>query len=190
VSENGDNDQDRLSRLLREEGPVQAPPDLAPKVMRHVRAEPRRAPRRRLPSFVAPAAAALVLIAGVYGLSRLGTAGQSSAGSGAAGGVSAAAPNVQAPATSHANGGDKLAHAPSTIVRGVPQDALRHQALSASLRFCPANRTYNLWVPVATFDTVTQQLFEAAKTASATGTPGFDVRVAGRAVARPTLTCR
>ena len=71
--------QDDIARRLREEGMAQAPPDLAPEVMRQVAREPRR--RRSWPRWrpvAAWATAAAAIAAGGFALSQLGGAGSSS----------------------------------------------------------------------------------------------------------------
>jgi hypothetical protein len=92
------NTHEEVARLLREQGPVDAPPDLADAVMAEVRRSPRRAERRqamvRRAGSWAAAAAALVTVG--FGISRMdlggsGTgsfAGSSAAGGGQEGGLS------------------------------------------------------------------------------------------------------
>ncbi|HEX5261038.1 MAG TPA: hypothetical protein VFW18_06130 [Gaiellales bacterium] len=71
---------DEIARRLREEGMAQAPPDLAPEVMRQVAREPR--PRRRSwPRWrpvAAWATAAAAIAAGGFAISQLGGGGSSS----------------------------------------------------------------------------------------------------------------
>jgi hypothetical protein len=86
---------DDIARRLREEGMAEAPPDLAPEVMRQVATEPRK--RRAWPRLRPVAAwttAAAAIAAGGFALSQLGGSGSSSASSSA---NSAAAP-TRAPA--------------------------------------------------------------------------------------------
>jgi hypothetical protein len=188
VSENGNPEQDRLARLLRDEGPAQAPGDLAADVMRQVRAEPRRRPRRWLPSLALPAAAAVALVAGVIGVSRidLGTGSSSSAASSAArgaangGGTTSSAPET-APSVNGTHGAITLQH--------VPSKALAQQAGTALVP-CPANSIYALRVPVEAFAAVSDKLSALARSASPSG-HRVEVRVTGDASAKyPTLTCR
>lgn len=70
---------DEIARRLRDEGRAQAPPDLAPEVMRQVAREPRK--RRSWPRWrpvAAWATAAAAIAAGGFALSQLGGAGSSS----------------------------------------------------------------------------------------------------------------
>ena len=82
---------EHIARLLREQGPVEAPPDLAPEVMRQVRAEPRerRVPRIRWRPAVGIAAAAACLLALGVGIAHLGSGGATSSSSGGGGGGNA-----------------------------------------------------------------------------------------------------
>jgi|SRR5690348_3366802 len=76
------HDHDELRRRLADEGQATAPPDLAPEVMRRVRAEPRRREHRILRP-VATLLAAAVLVAALFaGVSRLGGSGSMSSGGG------------------------------------------------------------------------------------------------------------
>jgi len=194
VSENGNPEQDRLARLLRDEGPAQAPGDLAADVMRQVRAEPRRQPRRWLPSLALPAAAAVALVAGVIGVSRidLGTGSSSSAGSAAAGaaanGGGKTSLGSSAPETSPGGGQTRRPFGPITL-QHVPSKALAQQAGSALVP-CPANSIYALRVPLEAFPAVSDKLSALARSASPSG-HRVDVRVTGDASAKhTTLTCR
>ncbi|HEU0195316.1 MAG TPA: hypothetical protein VFQ71_14015 [Gaiellales bacterium] len=77
---------DELARRLREEGTAQAPPDLAPEVMRQVAREPRNR-RRSWPSWrpvAVWATAGAAIAAGGFAISQLGTGGSSSSASSAA----------------------------------------------------------------------------------------------------------
>jgi hypothetical protein len=77
---------DDVARRLREEGMAEAPPDLAPEVMRRVAREPRK--RRltwpRLRPVAAWTTAAAAIAAGGFALSQLGGAGSSSSASSSA----------------------------------------------------------------------------------------------------------
>jgi hypothetical protein len=77
---------DEISRRLRDEGMAQAPPDLAPEVMRQVAREPRkrRRPWPRVRPIAAWATAAAAIAAGGFALSQLGGAGSSSSASSSA----------------------------------------------------------------------------------------------------------
>ena len=84
---------DEIARRLRDEGMAQAPPDLAPEVMRQVAREPRkrRLAWRRVRPIAAWATAAAAIAVGGFALSQLGGAGSSSseASSSAASGAAA-----------------------------------------------------------------------------------------------------
>ena len=85
---------EHIARLLREQGPAEAPPGLAPEVMRQVRAEPRerRMPRVRWRPAAGIAAAAACLLALGVGLAHVGNGASSGSGAGTAGGAEALAP--------------------------------------------------------------------------------------------------
>src|SRR5690348_15262054 len=101
MTDNG-HDHDELRRRLADEGQATAPPDLAPEVMRRVRAEPHRREHRVLRP-VATLLAAAVLVAALFaGVSRLGGSGSMSSGGGEAA-ASQAPPSGQA-ATPNATG--------------------------------------------------------------------------------------
>jgi hypothetical protein len=102
MSDQHPNGED-IARMLREQGPVQAPPELADDVMRQVRAETRPTPARRfrlprlrpvlIPALGLAAAAALVV-----GIAHLGHTGSSSS-AGLAGGAESRAVPQHSPAT-------------------------------------------------------------------------------------------
>jgi hypothetical protein len=77
-----------IARLLRERGPVEAPPDLARAVMDEVRRAPRRTPRHREVARRATgwAAAAAALVALGFGISRIDVGGGSFSSGSSAGG--------------------------------------------------------------------------------------------------------
>ena len=77
---------DEIGRRLRDEGMAQAPPDLAPEVMRQVAGEPRKRRRTwpRARPIAAWATAAAAIAAGGFALSQLGGAGSSSSASSSA----------------------------------------------------------------------------------------------------------
>lgn len=87
-----DADQERIARLLREQGQTHAPPDLAGDVMAQVRREPQAADGRAGRSWrpvAAVAAIAAALLAVGFGIATLGNNAGSSSSAGA--GTSAAA---------------------------------------------------------------------------------------------------
>jgi hypothetical protein len=101
MSDQHPNGED-IARMLREQGPAKAPPDLADEVLRQVRAEapPKPARRFRIPrprAVLVPALGLAGAAALVFGIAHLGSmsgssssAGASSAESGAGGGTAAA----------------------------------------------------------------------------------------------------
>ena len=84
MTDNGHTDHEQLARRLHEQGQAQAPPDLAGDVMRRVRAEPRRPQRAWLRPVALCATVAVLLLAGIAGLTRIGGSGQSSSAGSAA----------------------------------------------------------------------------------------------------------
>jgi len=84
----GDERHDEVTRLLREQGPVQAPPDLRGEVMRRVVSEPRNDRQVRRPLLVL-LAASLVTIAIVAGISRIDGGGVGSGADAGAEGLAA-----------------------------------------------------------------------------------------------------
>src|SRR5215467_14258234 len=80
MTDNG-HDHDELRRRLADEGTASAPPDLADEVMRRVRAEPRRREHRVLRPVATLLAAAVLVVAALAGISRLGNGSAGSASS-------------------------------------------------------------------------------------------------------------
>jgi hypothetical protein len=181
VSENGGNDQDRLTRLLREHGPAQAPPGMADDVMRQVRAEPRPASPSRWRPVALLAAAAIVVVAGVLGISRIGG---SSSSSGLAGGERSSAPNalpVPGGVSTSAGAGKTPKAAP--LYRSVSRTALG-TAFGVNVPACGAHPTYTLHVPAPQLDQAARRLDTLAQTQN-----GVTVHVEGDATAGRHLTC-
>ncbi len=108
---------DEIARRLRDEGMAQAPPDLAPEVMRQVAREPRkrRLAWRRVRPIAAWATAAAAIAAGGFALSQLGGAGSSSSE------ASSSAASGAAPA----RGGVLPSFAPSRVYTVASRDATR-----------------------------------------------------------------
>ena len=182
MSENGGNDQDRLTRLLREQGPAQAPPDMAGDVMRRVRAEPRPAPHSRWRPAALLAAAAIVVIAGVVGISRIGGSGSSS---GLAGGALATpSPTASAPNATKSSGVTGTGEgSPGHASRRVSPTALR-TAFGVNVPACTGTPTYTLHVPAPQLDRAARRLQALALKQN-----GITVHVAGDATAGRHLTC-
>jgi hypothetical protein len=76
-----DERHDEVTRLLREQGPAQAPPDLRDEVMRRVHDEPRGKTTKARRPLLTLLAAALITVALVGGISRIDGGGSGSAGS-------------------------------------------------------------------------------------------------------------
>jgi hypothetical protein len=150
MTDNG-HDHDELRRRLADEGQATAPPDLAPEVMRRVRAEPHRREHRILRPVATLLAAAVLVVAVFAGVSRLGggATGSSAGGEGAAG-VS------QAPkASGHIAG-------PMTngkVIRNVKTTALDSIFGQAKVPACPR---FTASVPAPQLRRVEQQLTGAA----------------------------
>jgi hypothetical protein len=103
MSDQHPNGED-IARMLREQGPVQAPPDLADDVMRQVRAEaqPKPARRFRLPRLrpvLIPALGLAAAAALVVGITHLGSLSSSSSSAGLAGGAESRAVPQRSAAT-------------------------------------------------------------------------------------------
>ncbi|HET7378726.1 MAG TPA: hypothetical protein VFJ24_01670 [Gaiellales bacterium] len=184
MSENGGSDHDRLTRLLREQGPAKAPPGMAGDVMRRVRAEPRpSAPSRWRPVGVL-VAAAVVAIAAVLGISRLGNGSSSSASLSAA----PSAEKSSSPGSAGANGGVSSApgtlHAGKTVFRGIRADALTNAFALPGLPSCGSLDTYTLHVRASAVDATRRQLLRFAPE-----TNGVTVHLRGDAHARPHVSC-
>ena len=147
MTDNGHTDHEQLTRRLHEQGQAQAPADLAGDVMRRVRAEPRQPQRSWLRPVALCAAVAVLLVAAIAGLTRIGGSGQSSSAGSAA----------ETHAAGSAGGlgeslGQKAAPDATTQERrvaGVPTDKL---ATLSPLPFCPAHaHAYALRVPAGRY---------------------------------------
>jgi hypothetical protein len=130
MSEIEPNKHEEIARRLREDGPVQAPSDLAGEVMKRVRSEPRRSTSAVRRPLVTLLAAALVTVALVAGIAKLGGGSASTAGSVGAGGAS----------EGHAPGKLDSGSAPEVVqsatVSGVPRAVLldlRDQGVTLSV---------------------------------------------------------
>jgi hypothetical protein len=190
MTDNGHTDHEQLSRRLHEQGQAQAPPGLAGDVMRQVRAEPRRHERTWLRPVALCATVAVLLLAGIAGLTRISGSSQSSSAGSAPethSGVSSAAPD-KSPSGGQASG-DGSVLAPSAVgnVRAVPADKL---ATLSPLPFCAAHaHTYALRVPAGRYAAVSRQL-QAWAAAKPAGAPAYDVQIRRAAAsAQLALTC-
>jgi hypothetical protein len=183
MTDNGHTDHEQLTRRLHEQGQAQAPADLAGDVMRRVRAEPRQRQRTWLRPVALCATIAVLLVAGIAGLTRIGGAGQSSsAGSaaethaaGSAGGLGQSLGQKAAPD----------AFTEERRVAGVPTDKL---ATLSPLPFCPAH-AYALRVPAGRYADVSRQLQAWAAAGPAGATTNNVLVHRAPASARLALTC-
>jgi hypothetical protein len=157
-----------------------------------VRAEPRQPQRTWLRPVALCATVAVLLLAGIAGLTRIGGTGQSSSAGSAAethAGAIGAVPETGQGSQLSDGGGKKAPNAITRVIRvaGVPTDKL---ATLSPLPFCPAQaHTYALRVPFGRYATVSRQLqvWAAAKPA---GAPAYDVQIRRAAAsARLALTC-
>ncbi|HEX2586982.1 MAG TPA: hypothetical protein VHL51_01855 [Gaiellales bacterium] len=178
---------DELRRRLADEGRASAPHDLAPEVMRRVRAEPRRHERRFLrPALTLVAAAALVLAA-VLGISRLGN-GSASSGSASfgGGGVSQAPRTASSPEKDTANGTGLQ----PLVVHHVAVKNLGPIFDQASLPACPPGNRFSAYVPAPQLRQVADRLRSAAAgTAAGADTRDVELHRAPKGQARIRITC-
>jgi hypothetical protein len=185
MTDNGHTDHDQLTRRLHEQGQAQAPADLAGDVMRRVRAEPRQRQRSWLRPVALCATVAVLLVAGIAGLTRIGGAGQSSsAGSAAethaAGSAGGLGQSLGQKATPDATTQERR-------VAGVPTDKL---ATLSPLPFCPAHaHAYALRVPAGRYADVSRQLQAWAAAGPAGATTNNVLVHRAPASARLALTC-
>jgi hypothetical protein len=186
MTDNGHTDHEQLARRLHEQGPAQAPADLAGDVMREVRAEP----RQQQPTWLRPvalcAAVVVLLAASIAGLARIGGSGQSSSASSAGetrAGVGGGGAESYGDSTPQALKGVGT----QRDVAGVPTDKL---ATLSPLPFCAAQaHTYALRVPAGRYNAVSHKL-QAWAAAKPAGAPTFDVQIRrAPASARLALTC-
>ncbi|MDX6520624.1 MAG: hypothetical protein QOF08_1229 [Gaiellales bacterium] len=166
MSELEPGQHDEIARRLRDEGPAQAPPDIAAEVMRRVRSEPRPARRVRGP-LTNLLAAAVILAALVVGIAKLGGTGSGSASGGGSVAETTSSGGVAAAPVKHAYAGQSL------VIAGVPVTALHGAgAIDAlgpvydSAKGCPngllaQRRGVTLFVPAGSFSAVQQQLQSA-----------------------------
>jgi hypothetical protein len=169
--------RDEIPRRLREEGMAQAPPDLAPEVMRQVAREPRKRrrswPRRRPVAAWATAAAAIA--AGGFALSQLGGAGSSSSEASSSAAATRAAVGQAAPPSA--------ALAPDRVFTVASQDAARilQDAGVSPAHFsyvAPHHRRIIAAIPAFKIQSVAKQL------AAAERNPGRGPKVRVRLVPR------
>jgi hypothetical protein len=183
MTDNGHTDHEQLTRRLHEQGQAQAPADLAGDVMRRVRAEPRHPQHTWLRPVALCATVAVLLVAGIAGLTRIGGAGQSSSAGSAA----------ETHAAGSAGGlgqslGQKAAPDATTEERrvaGVPTDKL---ATLSPLPFCPAH-AYALRVPAGRYADVSRQLQAWAAAGPAGATTNNVLVHRAPTSARLALTC-
>ncbi len=200
MSEIDPDEHDEIARRLREDGPVKAPSDLAGEVMKRVRAEPRRSTSAVRRPLVTLLAAALVTVALVAGIARLGGGSASTAGNVSAGGGAEKTPHTAS------NGAQPGIVASKTVTR-VPRRALLQLVVNGRSVSdtalgnlpCPAKGSafeamhpYTLDVPFAAWESVQAQLDSARKAAVPATAPLVSVRLRrlARGVTTPgALTC-
>ncbi|MDX6547350.1 MAG: hypothetical protein QOG33_900 [Gaiellales bacterium] len=196
MSDHDPGQHDEIARRLRDEGPAQAPPEIAGEVMRRVRSEPRRsssAVRRPLTTLLA---AAVIIAALLVGAAKLGGSGSGSA----SGGGSAA----------ETNSGGAVQHAPavkqpdvsgSLVIPDVPLSAL-HGAGSITkldvndrqamcLKGALRRPSVTLFVPYSAW-TATQQQLQSARELLPYAAPRVRVRLrrlAASAAPGYSITC-
>jgi hypothetical protein len=183
-----DDDQryDELRRRLADEGRASAPHDLAPEVMRRVRAEPRRQERRFLRPALTLVAAAALVVAAMLGISRLGNGGSSSGSFGGGGGVSQAPETAASPGKDMANGSAQG----KTLVRHVEAQSLGPIFAPAKVPACPPGGRLAASVPAPQFRQVTDRLRSAAAGAAAgADTRDVELHRAPKGQARIRITC-
>jgi hypothetical protein len=178
MTDNG-HDHDELRRRLADEGQATAPPDLAPEVMRRVRAEPHRREHRVLRP-VATLLAAAVLVAAVFaGVSRLGGSGSMSSGGGGEAAASQAAPKASGQAVAPDAHGKVIRHVGTTQL-----DAIFGQAR------VPACPRLTASVPGPLLHRVEQQLSGAASdTAVGADTRDVELHRAPKGQTQIRITC-
>ena len=179
MTDNG-HDHDELIRRLADEGRASAPPDLAPEVMRRVRAEPRHRERRILRPVATLLAAAVLVVAALAGISRLGNGSAGSASSAAGGGAEQGV--TKSPQT------DSLAPTASgKVIRHVGATALGPIFGKASV---PACARLTATVPGPELHRVEQQLRgAAADTVAGAATRDVELHRAPKGQVRITITC-
>jgi hypothetical protein len=192
MTDNGHTDHEQLSRRLHEQGQAQAPAGLAGDVMRQVRAESRRPERTWLRPVALCATVAVLLLAGIAGLTRIGGGSSQSSFAGSAAethsAASSAAPDESPSGGGQASGlGDALPPSALRNVTAVPADKL---ATLSPLPFCAAQaHTYALRVPAGRYAALSRQL-QAWAAAKPAGAPAYDVQIRrAPASARLALTC-
>ena len=181
MTDNG-HDHEELRRRLADEGQATAPPDIAPEVMRRVRAEPRRREHRVLRPVATLLAAAVLVVAVFAGVSRLGGSGSmSSGGAGAAAGVS------QAPKTSGPTGTAAAPDSHGRVIRHVGTTQLYSIFGRARVPACPR---LTATVPGPLLHRVEQQLSGAASdTVVGAGTRDVELHRAPKGQTQIRITC-
>jgi hypothetical protein len=161
MSEFDPHQHEEIARRLREDGPAQAPADLAGEVMKQVRSEPRRSTSSVRRPLVTLLAASLIVVALVAGLAKLGSGSSSSAGGSSGGGaeVTRAAGGASVVETKDVHLVPKAALSKlSAYAPGTNFDALR-----AACPAPPSNgrQSFSLAVPYNDWSSVQAQLDEA-----------------------------
>lgn len=185
MTDNDHTNHEQLARRLHEQGQAQAPADLTGDVMRQVRAEPRQQQRAWLRPVALSATVAVLLVAGIAGLARIGGSGQSSSAGSVA--ETHAAGSAAGPGKSLGQKATPDAIAQERRVAGVPTDKL---ATLSPLPFCPEHaHTYALHVPAGRYADVSRQLQAWAAAGPAGATTNNVLVHRAPASARLALTC-
>jgi len=185
MTDNGHTDHEQLARRLHEQGQAQAPPGLAGDVMRQVRAEPRQPQRTWLRPVALCATVAVLVLAGIAGLTRVGGGSGQSSLAGSAAETRSAGSATGLPQKNQLASPDAVS--PERRVAGVPADKL---ATLSPLPFCAAQaQGYALRVPAGRYAAVSRQL-QAWAAARPTGAAAYDVQIRRAAAsAQLALTC-
>ncbi|HET6850061.1 MAG TPA: hypothetical protein VFH74_14465 [Gaiellales bacterium] len=183
-----DRRHEELRRRLADEGRAAAPPDLAPEVMRRVRAEPRGRERRYLRPAATLIAAAAVAGAAALGISHLGN-GSSSSGamSGLAGGASQSAQPKATQTQDNVAGGGSTG---SLLVRHVDSQRLSRIFAPAAVPPCASGARLTATVPAPQLRQVANRLRHAAAgTAAGADTRDVELHRAPKGQTRIRITC-
>jgi hypothetical protein len=185
-----DRDHGDLRRRLADDGPAPAPPDIAPAVMRRVRAEPRRREHRVLRPVATLLAAAVLVLAALVGISHLGGGESSSSSSG--GGAGEGALSAVAPSAGTTN--QSATKVPGTaaggiVVQHVGADTLKTLFGSSALPACPPGDRIRASVPLAEFHRLERRLRGAVADAAGGGTRDVELHRAPRGQTQIRLTC-
>jgi hypothetical protein len=169
---NEEERHDEVTRLLREQGPVPAPPELREHVMRRVHDEARARPSRTGRPLLVLLAASLVTLALVGGISRLGGGASSSfSGGGSSPGAAEYSPQATSAAGADSRDAPQLLTVlgPPVTFKQVPQSGARaiRQAYSVPengiITHDATTGRIDLYVPASQWKHVRARLRELAQ---------------------------